>query len=233
MGLDNPPKFRVMFSSATFREASMARIAWLAVGATGVLALAACERGASAPSRAQRDEGRPAAAAASGASTEGGGSYASRDADRGASTSAEGDRGSSGGGDRDRPREETPLFHGKPLWADNRKHTARENAEYQCDKHGVDIGSKSLDDCLTKVHAFVDSPPAGAEVVTRVRNGDKLMYDGKSNIFAVARKDGAPRTFFKPREGETYWREQKEEAQSGRSARRRSGGDDEGTARGN
>ena len=218
----------------------MTRKGWLALGVGAVIAagLAGCDRGASAPSRAQRDEGGGRSYASGAASSDtggrggerrdeggGSGSYGSGSSDSGSGRGYGSDRG---GGDRE--REETPLFHGKPMWADNRRHTAKENAEYQCDKHGEDIGSKSLDDCLTKVHAFVDAPPQGTEVVTRVRNDDRLLYDAKDNMFAVARKDGAPRTFFKPRDGADYWREQKEEAQSGRRASR--GGEGEGAGSG-
>ena len=209
----------------------MGRIGWMALGCGAVLALAGCDRGAQAPSRAQRDEdGSGRSYASRGYPDSGVQGSDRRGADPGSRSGDEG--GGSGGrgyadrGGGEREREDTPLFHGKPMWADNRRHTAKENAEYQCDKHGGDIGSKSLDDCLTKVHAFVDDPPQGAEVVVRVRNGDKLMYDGKANMFAVARKDGAPRTFFKPREGADYWREQKEEAQSGRRSGSRGSGDE-------
>ncbi len=201
----------------------MGRIGGAVLAGVAVLALAACERGARAPSRAQRDGGGASASSDASSSSYGG----SRPRDEGGS-------GGEGGGYRSasrdegaapREREATPDFHGKPMWADNRRHTARENAEYQCGKHGEDIASKSLDDCLTKVHAFVDNPPSGVETAIRERNGDKLLYDARSNMFAVARKDGAPRTFFKPREGADFWRGQKEEAQSGR---RRSSGFGEG-----
>ena len=220
----------------------MGRIGGLALCAGAVAlagALAGCDRGAQAPARAQRDEGGARSSYASqGAFSEAGGARSGDRRDEGGGSGGSGgdsDAGrGSGAADRGGEREETPLFHGKPMWADNRRHTAKENAEYQCDKHGGDIGSKSLDDCLTKVHAFVDSPPSGAEVVTRVRNGDRLLYDAKANMFAVARKDGAPRTFFKPREGADYWREQKEQAQSGRDGGRRGGarGGDEGAGSG-
>lgn len=217
----------------------MGRIGWTALGCVGVLAaagaLAGCDRGAQAPSRAQREEGGSSRSyAGHGGGSDGGGARSgggdrAGDADSGSGGGYGGrnyaDRAGGGSGGSS-VREDTPLFHGKPMWADNRRHTAKENAEYQCDKHGGDIASKSLDDCLTKVHAFVDDPPQGSEVITRVRNGDKLLYDGKANMFAVARKDGAPRTFFKPREGADYWREQKEEAQSGRRSASRSGGDE-------
>ncbi len=63
-------------------------------------------------------------------------------------------------------------------------------------------------DYVRKAHEFVDHPPAGVETLSR-RNGDTLMYDPKSNTFAVASRDGAPRTMFKPRAGAAYWDEQK------------------------
>lgn len=191
----------------------------LLVGATtGVLGLSACERGASAPSRTHdaaastRDEG-------GGGSDRGGGGYESS----GGGSASYGARGGDSYAPR-RAREPVPDFKGEPMWADNRRHTAQENAQYHCDKSGPDIGAKSLDECLTKVHAFIDHPPTGAETMTRP-NGDRLIYDPKGNLFAVARKDGAPRTFFKPRDGADYWKQQQEEAKNGGSRRRYGGGD--------
>jgi hypothetical protein len=51
-------------------------------------------------------------------------------------------------------------------------------------------------------------------------NGDALLYDAKTNTFAVVTKGGAPRTMFKPRDGATYWQQQVSREQS------RSNGDD-------
>ena len=135
---------------------------------------------------------------------------------------------------------DTPLFHGKPLWAANKNHTAQENADYHFKRDGDAVGATSEDDFLTKVHAFVDAPPKGVETLTR-SNGDKLMYDAKANLFAVVDKDGAPRTLFKPRDGAAYWAQQKDSvakgednyrsdtsARSSRRSARRSSGDDNG-----
>jgi hypothetical protein len=130
---------------------------------------------------------------------------------------------------------DTPLFHGKPIWAANKNHTAQENADYHFKRDGDAVGATSEDDFLTKVHAFVDHPPEGTETLAR-SNGDKLMYDAKSNLFAVVDKNGAPRTLFKPRDGAAYWRQQKDSLANGdddrsrsnsnrRSARRASGDD--------
>ena len=102
-----------------------------------------------------------------------------------------------------------PQIDGKPLWAPNRKHTAEENAEYQFSKNGGDFGAKSESDYVTRVHAFIENPPHDVETLDRP-NGDKLMYDAKDNTFAVVARNGAPRTMFKPRDGASYWAQQKE-----------------------
>jgi hypothetical protein len=132
--------------------------------------------------------------------------------------------------------DDTPLFHGKPLWAANKNHSAQENADYHFKRDGDAVAAVSEDDFLTKVHAFVDHPPEGTETLSR-SNGDKLMYDAKANLFAVVDKNGAPRTLFKPRDGAAYWAQQKQSVASGddnyrsaskskrRSARRESGDD--------
>jgi len=116
----------------------------------------------------------------------------------------------SGGYSRDEaaPRQPVPSFHGEPMWSDSRKYSAEESATYHFQQVGADLGAKTLDEFLTKVHHFIDHPPEGVQVITR-SNGDRLLYDPKDNLFAVARADGAPRTIFKPRAGAAYWDEQK------------------------
>jgi pyocin large subunit-like protein len=105
---------------------------------------------------------------------------------------------------RDAP---VPLVHGKPMWAANRRHTAEENADYQFTKNGKDFGAVTEADYVAKAHAFVDAPPASVKRIERA-NGDALLYDAKTNTFAVVTKTGAPRTMFKPKNGAAYWREQ-------------------------
>jgi pyocin large subunit-like protein len=107
---------------------------------------------------------------------------------------------------------------GKPMWAANRRYSAEENAEYQFKQHGEEFGARDVEDFVKKVHAF--SKKSGTERFER-SNGDVLLYDAKANVFAVYNKDGAPKTMFKPRDGATYWDEQKTQtsARSGRSTR--------------
>lgn len=106
---------------------------------------------------------------------------------------------------RDEPVRE---LDGKPIWSASRRGSAEENAQRAFDRNGEAFGAKDLDDFVRKAHAFVESPPAGTERVTRP-NGDTLFYDAKGNVFAVATKAGTPRTMFKPDEGAAYWEEQK------------------------
>jgi pyocin large subunit-like protein len=193
------------------------------VAGAGLLALSACDRGpASIPARDH------AAADTQPAATSSGGGSNSADADLHAAS-------------RDDPRSApVPLVNGKPMWAANRRHTAEENAQYQFTRDGADFGARNVDDFVAKAHAFVDAPPPGVETLTR-SNGDRLLYDARANVFAVVSHDGAPRTMFKPREGQAYWQQQKQrladDARGGqdsdrhygsRSRRDNGGGDDQG-----
>jgi pyocin large subunit-like protein len=178
----------------------MKSFAYLSAGAIAALALAACNgkpsavssQSASAPTAYGNPGGAPAASGSQGSY---GGSYASTDP-------------------RDAP---VPQVDGKPMWAANRKHSAEENAQYQFAKNGGDFGAANETDYVKKVHNFVERPPHDADTIER-SNGDKLIYDPSGNVFAVVSRDGAPRTMFKPRDGATYWAQQKDrESKRGKS----------------
>lgn len=127
----------------------------------------------------------------------------------------------------ERRDEQVKLVDGKPMWSSSRRGTAEENAQRSFDRNGEAFGARNLDDFVKKAHAFIEDPPAGTERLTRA-NGDVLLYDAKANVFAVATKDGAPRTIFKPDEGAAYWQEQKNRESRRETARggdRRESGD--------
>lgn len=109
---------------------------------------------------------------------------------------------------RDHRRDAVPEVDGKPMWSASRKFSAQENAQRAFARNGEAFGADSLDAFVEKAHGFVSKPPKGTLTMTRA-NGDKLFYDPKGNVFAVASKAGAPRTMFKPDEGMAYWEEQK------------------------
>lgn len=182
----------------------MFRIGAAAWAAMALLGLAACDGGASAVAPAREHAAAPATSADS---------YAS-DATANAPTQDP----------RDAP---IPKFDGKPMWSANRRFTAEENAQRHFERNGADFGATSVQAYVAKAHAFVDNPPAGAETVKRP-NGDLLVYDPKANIFAVATREGAPRTMFKPDDGAAYWEKQKDQAKNGGSRRQASGGGDQG-----
>jgi hypothetical protein len=113
-----------------------------------------------------------------------------------------------------------PMLDGKPMWADNREHSATENLDYQFDHWGAALGARDTKDYARKAHAFIDHPPHVVERVTRP-NGDILMYDKTADIFAIVRRDGAPRLFRKLPGGEADWEKAKVEAPAGNRSRTR------------
>jgi pyocin large subunit-like protein len=142
--------------------------------------------------------------------------------------------GASGGGYGSAPQvdhrkdEVAKADDGKPVWAPSKRFTAEEGAERQFERDGQTFDAKTVDQFVKKAHAFVGHPPKGTLTLTR-KNGDTLYYDPKDNVFAVASKEGAPRTMFKPDDGMAYWEKQKdreERSQASRSNRRKYADDD-------
>ena len=159
-----------------------------------------------------KDQASASASGASGASYPGGGS------DRGSGYAI---RGSDGSPAVDHRKDEVKLVEGKPMWANSKRASAEDNARRSFERNGEAFGAKSIDQFVKKAHAFVDHPPAGAQSLTRA-NGDTLFYDTKANVFAVADKAGAPRTMFKPDDGQAYWDQQKTREGQREQASRRS-----------
>lgn len=167
------------------------KLAWPAMAGAALL-LAGCDGGASAVP--MRGESSPTPVAATAVVDASGG---------------ESREGSS------RRNETVREIDGKPMWSSNRRYTAEENARRHFERDGGAFGATSVDDYVAKAHAFISRPPAGVETYTR-QNGDRLLYDAAGNTFAVATREGAPRTMFKPREGADYWRDVKaREAEGG------------------
>jgi pyocin large subunit-like protein len=137
-----------------------------------------------------------------------------------AAASPRGDDSAGAAGERSRsPRRRSAQSQGDDelggglTWAANTRHTADDNAHYQFDKRASDFGLNDFKAYVTKADGFVAHPPQGVLKMER-SNGDVLLYDPKSNVFAVEDKSGAPRTMFKPSDGMAYW-----DAQKAREAR--------------
>ena len=126
--------------------------------------------------------------------------------DRGGNSRGDGGYASTDDG-VDHRKDPVAQVDGAPMWANSKKYAAEESAEYHFKRDGADFGAKTEADYVQKAHAFVGHPPKDALTLTR-SNGDKLIYDPKTNVFAVVTKDGAPRTMFKPDAGQAYWDQQ-------------------------
>ncbi|WP_293898806.1 hypothetical protein [Phenylobacterium sp.] len=133
---------------------------------------------------------------------------------------------SDSGSQVDHRQEAVKQVDGAPIWSASRKYSAQQNAEYAFKKNGEAFGADSLEAFVHKAHTFVAHPPKGTLTLTR-KNGDTLFYDPKANVFAVATKEGAPRTMFHPDDGRAYWDEQKTREAKRQTARRKQGSDDE------
>ena len=99
----------------------------------------------------------------------------------------------------------------KPVLTASRNETVDAKIARLYERNGADFGARSAEDHLPKVTAFTTKAPAGTETIKRP-NGDTLLYQASTNTFAVADRDGVPRTMFKPTTGAAYWAEQKERA---------------------
>ncbi|HEY0052482.1 MAG TPA: hypothetical protein VGB49_03620 [Caulobacteraceae bacterium] len=133
------------------------------------------------------------------------------------------------GGAREAATADPVALHrdGKPVWAPSRRGSAEANAARAFERNGEAFGARNQADFIDKAHAFVSRPPSGTETVRR-SNGDTLFYHAASNTFAVATRDGAPRTMFKPDDGAAYWAEQKTRAAEGPRRRRAASRDSAG-----
>ncbi len=192
----------------------------VAVIVAGAVSLAACGREADRAARPEADAAAPTYQRAN---------YTPPSADRSGNQYS----GSQSSGDRysndrsgDRRSSRTQTARDNSGWASNRRHSGADNAQYQFGKNGADFAAVSVDAYVARAHAFLQSPPRGVLKAAR-SNGDVLYYDPKANVFVVADKDGTPRTMFKPRDGMTYWTQQKQGLAdgSGRRGGRTSGGD--------
>lgn len=99
----------------------------------------------------------------------------------------------------------------KPVLTANRRETVDAKTARLFQTNGADFGAATPEAYLTKVEQFTRNPPTGTERVERP-NGDVLLYQASTNTFAVVSRDGVPKTMFKPRDGASYWAEQKERA---------------------
>lgn len=77
-------------------------------------------------------------------------------------------------------------------------------------KHGRDAGTSSVSDYLARAQALRDAAVGGDVLEQRRADGVTTRFDRRTGCFVAFDDDGTIRTFFRPNQGETYFRRQAE-----------------------
>lgn len=78
------------------------------------------------------------------------------------------------------------------------------------DKHGGEFGNVSRAEYLRLAQALRDAPVGGSVLEARRADGVVTRFDQRSGAFLAFNADGTLRTFFKPNDGQAYFRRQLE-----------------------
>lgn len=95
----------------------------------------------------------------------------------------------------------------KPIWSKTSERTSLQNAFYHWEKHGKEfVGIKNSKQNVEHAWKFRDR----TDVMIKVRtNGERILYDPKSNTFGTFTARGIPKTVFKPTDRIEYFHNQK------------------------
>jgi RHS repeat-associated protein len=95
-----------------------------------------------------------------------------------------------------------------PIWSSTKKLKRSENAFGHWQKHGSQFPQfGNAKQYVEGAHRFLANPPPGTLIKVRP-NGERVLYNPKSNTFAAQAADGSPKTMFKPASGLNYWNKQ-------------------------
>ena len=76
------------------------------------------------------------------------------------------------------------------------------------EKHGAEFPGLTIDTYLQAAQTLRDAPAGGDILELRRDDGVVTRYDKHSGAFLAANRDGTIRTFFRPNDGEAYFRRQ-------------------------
>lgn len=86
---------------------------------------------------------------------------------------------------------------------------SRERLEEHYRKHGAEFGKITIEEYLHRAQALRDATVGGDVLeVTRPTDGVVSRFDRATSAFLAFDADGTIRTFFKPNDGEAYFRRQ-------------------------
>jgi hypothetical protein len=78
------------------------------------------------------------------------------------------------------------------------------------EKHGAEFGRITRQDYLRQAQLLRDAKVGGPVLEAVRRDGVVTRYDQQTGAFIAFNPNGVIRTFFKPNDGERYWRRQAE-----------------------
>jgi hypothetical protein len=76
------------------------------------------------------------------------------------------------------------------------------------EKHGEEFPGLTMPEYLAAAQVLRDAPSGGDVLELRRRDGVVTRFDRVSGAFLAVNRDGTIRTFFKPNDGESYFRRQ-------------------------
>jgi hypothetical protein len=82
--------------------------------------------------------------------------------------------------------------------------------EEHYEKHGAEFGRVTRQDYLHQAQLLRDAPVGGPVLETVRGDGVTTRYDRETGAFIAFNRNGTIRTFFKPHDGERYYRRQAE-----------------------
>ncbi len=86
--------------------------------------------------------------------------------------------------------------------------TSRRSLEEHFEKHGEQFPGLSVATYLAAAQTLRDAPDGGDVLELRRRDGVVTRFDRATGAFLAVNRDGTIRTFFKPNDGEAYFRRQ-------------------------
>ncbi len=102
-----------------------------------------------------------------------------------------------------------PAEHAR-AWGTDVGFASRARLEEHYRKHGAEFGNITREEYLRQAQALRDAPAGGAIVEAVRRDGVVTRFDRKSGAFIAFNANGVIRTYFRPNDGERYFRRQLE-----------------------
>jgi pyocin large subunit-like protein len=95
-------------------------------------------------------------------------------------------------------------------WGTRVGFVSEKRLEEHYDKHGVEFGRITKQDYLRQAQLLRDAQVGGPVLETVRRDGVTTRFDRQTGAFIAFNADGTIRTFFKPNDGERYYKRQAE-----------------------